>query len=285
MWMMWPLVVAGLETVESGGCEDNYDSDGGGRSDEMLEKSVAMTVDDIIIIYHVPFAIMSSRSTGPLRDGLYAAFDRPYVRPFHSCARVTHARTWCQQQYANAKSTIRLLIASRQVFDALLIAPIGVIINPAETCLLQAYHQDDSFAQGSYRADHASIQYNDKDHAGLADGTAAPEEHLPRFFAKSGFAGEDPKKIKKSGGGKGNWGNPGDEILDDQFNFSNARRRSNSTGYANNLSDFKTKFDLNEVEPVFEESLHGAGEDELTKVDSASTSGGSVDDENFAKSV
>lgn len=130
-----------------------------------------------------------------------------------------------------------------------------------------------------------SHKYNDKDHAGLADGTAAPEEHLPRFFAKHGFAGEDPKKIKKSGGGKGNWGNPGDEILDDQFNFSNARRRSNSTGYANNLSDFKTKFDLNEVEPVFEESVHGPADVDLTKVDSASTSGGSVDDENSAKSV
>lgn len=80
-------------------------------------------------------------------------------------------------------------------------------------------------------------------------------------------------------------GNPGAEILDDQFNFVNARRRSNSTGYANNLSDFKTKFDLNEVEPVFEESVHGPGDEDLTKVDSASTSGGSVDDENSAKSV
>lgn len=36
-------------------------------------------------------------------------------------------------------------------------------------------------------------------------GTAAPEEHLPRYFAKHGHVGEDPKKIKKSGGGKANW--------------------------------------------------------------------------------
>lgn len=81
-------------------------------------------------------------------------------------------------------------------------------------------------------------------------------------------------------------GNPGDEVVDDQFNFANARRRSNSSGFVN-IQDFKTKFDQNEVEPVFEESLHGPEpevDDELTKTDSASTSGGSVD-ENPAKSV
>lgn len=78
-------------------------------------------------------------------------------------------------------------------------------------------------------------------------------------------------------------GNPGDEVLDDQFNLTNARRRSNSSGYANNLQDFKTKFELNEVEPVFEEHMAEA-DDELTKVDSASTSGASAD-ENPTKSV
>jgi hypothetical protein len=50
-----------------------------------------------------------------------------------------------------------------------------------------------------------SHKQNDRDHAGLADGTAAPEEHLPRYFAKSGFIDADPKKTKKNGGGKGNW--------------------------------------------------------------------------------
>lgn len=81
-------------------------------------------------------------------------------------------------------------------------------------------------------------------------------------------------------------GNPGDEILDDQFNFANARRRSNSSGF-HNIQDFKTKFDMNEVEPVFEERVHGPeaeADDELTKTDSASTTSGSVD-ENPAKSV
>jgi len=43
------------------------------------------------------------------------------------------------------------------------------------------------------------------DHAGLADGTAAASEHLPRYFAKSGHVDADPKKTKKNGAGKGGW--------------------------------------------------------------------------------
>ena len=50
-----------------------------------------------------------------------------------------------------------------------------------------------------------SHKYNDRDHAGLADGTAAPTEHLPRYFAKSGHVDVDPKKTKKNGAGKGGW--------------------------------------------------------------------------------
>jgi hypothetical protein len=48
-------------------------------------------------------------------------------------------------------------------------------------------------------------KHNDRNHSGIADGTASPEDHLPRYFAKSGHVGEDPKKVKKEGGGKGNW--------------------------------------------------------------------------------
>ncbi|CRK40843.1 hypothetical protein BN1723_004954 [Verticillium longisporum] len=69
--------------------------------------------------------------------------------------------------------------------------------------------------------------------------------------------------MKKSGGGKANWGNAGDEIVDEDFSFANPRRRSNSTGYANQLLSFRTKFDVNEPEPVFEESLHGPTEDDV----------------------
>lgn len=50
-----------------------------------------------------------------------------------------------------------------------------------------------------------SHKYNDKDHAGLAEGTVLPHENVPKFFAKHGFDGVDPKKTKKNGGGKGNW--------------------------------------------------------------------------------
>lgn len=46
---------------------------------------------------------------------------------------------------------------------------------------------------------------NDKDHAGLAAGTAVRQEHLPRYFAKTGHVNMDPKKTKKNGAGKGNW--------------------------------------------------------------------------------
>lgn len=46
---------------------------------------------------------------------------------------------------------------------------------------------------------------NDRDHVGLANGTAAPEEHLPRYFAKAGYSGDNPGSTKKQGSGKGNW--------------------------------------------------------------------------------
>ncbi|KAI0974181.1 hypothetical protein F4678DRAFT_458974 [Xylaria arbuscula] len=124
---------------------------------------------------------------------------------------------------------------------------------------------------------------NDKDHAGLAEGTVLPQDNLPKFFAKNGFEGADPKKMKKNGAGKGNWGNVGDEIVDEQFNLVNARRRSNSSGFTHHLHDFKTKFEFNEPEPVFEESIHGprnpADEDEnpLTKTETSSSESSSVD--------
>ena len=50
-----------------------------------------------------------------------------------------------------------------------------------------------------------TVKQNDRDHAGIAAGTASIEEHLPRYFAKSGHIDVDPKKVKKEGGGKGNW--------------------------------------------------------------------------------
>jgi len=136
-----------------------------------------------------------------------------------------------------------------------------------------------------------SHKQNDRDHVGLADGTAAPEEHLPRYFAKSGHVDMDPKKVKKEGGGKGNWGHVGEEAQDYGYNFANSRRRSNSSTHGNTIGDFKTKFETIEADPVFEEEYHGAAggvhDDEglaLEKEDSAeSTSGGSIEEDDGAK--
>lgn len=50
-----------------------------------------------------------------------------------------------------------------------------------------------------------SHKANDRDHKGIAEGTAAPMEYVPRYFAKSGYADADPKKVKKDGSGRGNW--------------------------------------------------------------------------------
>jgi hypothetical protein len=77
-------------------------------------------------------------------------------------------------------------------------------------------------------------------------------------------------------------GGPGEEVVDETFKWTNERRRSNSSGYSNHGYDFKTKFEVNEPEPVFEESIHGpeAAEDDdrLTKMETTSSSGSSTDD-------
>lgn len=69
-------------------------------------------------------------------------------------------------------------------------------------------------------------------------------------------------------------GTIGDVVTDQGFTVTNARRRSNSSLSSHHLSDFKTKFEVNEPEPVFEESIHGAGivnenGEELSKTDSS----------------
>ncbi|TPX17615.1 uncharacterized protein E0L32_012095 [Thyridium curvatum] len=122
-----------------------------------------------------------------------------------------------------------------------------------------------------------SHKLNDRNHAALADGTAGPEDHIPKYFAKHGFTDADPKKIKKNGGGKANWGEPGEEAIDEGFNFANARRRSNSSSLTTDINHFKTKFEVNEPEPVFEEELHGPEDEELSKTDTSSS--GSVDED------
>ncbi|KAI1260885.1 hypothetical protein F5Y18DRAFT_216545 [Xylariaceae sp. FL1019] len=126
-----------------------------------------------------------------------------------------------------------------------------------------------------------SHKVGEKDHVGLAEGTVLPHDNVPKFFAKNGFEGADPKKTKKNGCGKGNWGAPGEEVIDDQFNFTNARRRSNSSSYSTHPHDFKSKFEFNEPEPVFEESIHGPtleDGDALTKTETSSSDASSGDE-------
>jgi hypothetical protein len=129
-----------------------------------------------------------------------------------------------------------------------------------------------------------SHKFNDRDHSGLADGTASEEQHLPRFFAKSGHADADPNKTKKNGGGKGNWGHPGDEVDDLPYNLNNARRRSNSSTHTG-LKDFTTKFETIEPEPVFEEELHGAASGDADKESTTSNSAASVEEEDAHKKM
>lgn len=116
-----------------------------------------------------------------------------------------------------------------------------------------------------------SHKFNDKDHAALAGGNAVPHEPLPKYFAKHGFPDADPTKTKKNGAGRANWGSWGDEVMDEDFNFTNARRRSNSSTHSTNIEAFKTKFEVNEPEPVFEESMLPEDE-ERTESSSTATS-------------
>lgn len=50
-----------------------------------------------------------------------------------------------------------------------------------------------------------SHKFNDKDHSGQRAGDVVPQEHVPKYFGKHGFADADPNKTKKNGGGRANW--------------------------------------------------------------------------------
>src|SRR5437762_4323302 len=54
-------------------------------------------------------------------------------------------------------------------------------------------------------------------------------------------------------------GRDGEESQDYGYNFTNQRRRSNSSNKV--LGDFKTKFETVDQDPVFEEELHGPIQD------------------------
>ncbi|KAI2748171.1 hypothetical protein DTO013E5_3993 [Penicillium roqueforti] len=126
-----------------------------------------------------------------------------------------------------------------------------------------------------------SHKMNDREHQ--VESATGPRENIPRYFAKSGPTDADPRKTKKDGGGKGNWGRSGDEMQDTDYSFANARRRSNSS--TQGLADFNTKFEAIDPEPVFEEEILGeadvaAGNDNpVTKVDTVSSNDSEADRE------
>lgn len=86
-------------------------------------------------------------------------------------------------------------------------------------------------------------------------------------------------------------GRSGEEMQDYGYNFTKARRRSNS--FSQSIEDFKTKFEGIEKDPVFEEEIHGplgGGEEDehvsLEKTETAdSTSNASTEEEDNTKKV
>ncbi|CAK4027267.1 Hypothetical predicted protein [Lecanosticta acicola] len=114
----------------------------------------------------------------------------------------------------------------------------------------------------------------DRDHVGLANGTAAPEEHLPRYFAKSGYSDVNPHTTKKQGGGKANWGQAGmSELEDYSYNMLKPKRRSNSSSAAAGHSALKTKFEAIDEDAMveYDEDIHGPDGAELEKMSTSSS--------------
>ena len=101
-----------------------------------------------------------------------------------------------------------------------------------------------------------------------------------------------PKLTQQHSSSQYRRGTPGDESQDYGYNFTNARRRSNSSSHGHAIGDFKTKFEAADADPVFEEEYHGAKPEDadmdehlgLEKGESAdSVSTASVDEEDLKK--
>ncbi|KAF2424814.1 hypothetical protein EJ08DRAFT_639054 [Tothia fuscella] len=126
-----------------------------------------------------------------------------------------------------------------------------------------------------------SHKFTDRVYGEAAEEQQQQGSSLPRFFGKNAGFDTDPKKTKKDGGGKGNWGHPGAEVEDvGGLHMNNARRRSNSSSHAKGAKDFKTKFETIEAEPVFEMSEHGPRDEDFIPLEHQSTT--SSDDSNHS---
>lgn len=120
-----------------------------------------------------------------------------------------------------------------------------------------------------------SHKANDPIHNGNAEGAGSAQgDSIPRNFGKHAAHTEPPNRAKKNGGGKANWGRDGDELLDEtEFSMHNARRRSNSKGHIDNI--MKSKFEVVEAEPVFDESMMSA--EHADQAETASSTSESTD--------
>ncbi|KAK6351769.1 hypothetical protein TWF718_004915 [Orbilia javanica] len=114
---------------------------------------------------------------------------------------------------------------------------------------------------------------NDIPHNNPEVASLMTEAHYPKFFAKSGFVDTAPSKTKKDGGGKGNWGHPGDELEDlDEFNMTRPRRYSNTSPTHTHFG-LKSKFEAHEEDPLFDEERHGPVPEEHITTTAATVNG------------
>lgn len=119
---------------------------------------------------------------------------------------------------------------------------------------------------------------NDIPHNNPEAASLMTEAHYPKFFAKSGFVDTAPSKTKKDGGGKGNWGQPGDELEDlDEFNMTRPRRYSNTS--PTHSFQLKSKFEAHEEDPLYDENRHGPVEAEEHVVTVANGNGTAAESE------
>jgi len=134
-----------------------------------------------------------------------------------------------------------------------------------------------------------SYKFNDKNHSVEAAALPPPEPRMPKFHGKKhNHRYDKPKCVTKKGGGQGNWGLPGDDLMEEEadFNFNKSLRRTNSTLYVTDPIHFKTKFEVNEPEsmPVVEEEPHGRlPEEDLSKLETSSSNGSSAAPDEVAR--
>lgn len=64
----------------------------------------------------------------------------------------------------------------------------------------------------------------------------------PRFFTHNGHFNTDPNKVNKNGSGKFNWGQPGDELLDEKDVVYAANKSRRNSNHAANEQMMEQKF-------------------------------------------